>query len=104
VIVLTTFIVQAIQVGGVKITWKALQPKLSKFNPITGLKNLLFSARSAVELLKSIAKLFLVGWIAYLVISSEMPYLNNLGDMEIRSIFLYILSVMFRIFCGPVCY
>jgi len=98
VIVLVTFIVQTIQVGGVKITWKALQPKLSKFNPISGLKNLLFSARSAVELLKSVAKLILVAWIAYLVIRGEMPYLINLGDMEIKSIFLYILSVMFRIF------
>ena len=98
VILLVTFIVQAIQVGGVKISWKSLQPKLSKFNPISGLKQLLFSARSAVELLKSVAKLVLVGWVAYLVISSEMPYLIKLGDMEIQAIFLYILSVMFRIF------
>jgi flagellar biosynthetic protein FlhB len=98
VIVMVTFIVQAIQVGGVKITWKALQPNIKKFNPISGIKQLIFSPRSLVELFKSIAKLILVAWIAYLVISSEMPYLNNLGDMEIRSIFLYILSVMFRIF------
>jgi len=97
-IVMVTFIVQAIQVGGVKVTWKALQPKLSKFNPISGLKQLLFSVRSLVELFKSIAKLTLVAWIAFLVIRSEMPYLINLGDMEINSIFLYILSVMFKIF------
>jgi len=97
-IIMVTFIVQAIQVGGVQITWKALQPKLSKFNPISGLKQLMFSPKSAVELLKSIAKLILVGWIAFVIIRAEMPYLINLGDMEIRAIFLYILSVMFRIF------
>jgi len=97
-IMMVTFIVQTIQVGGVKITWKALQPKLSKFNPITGIKNLMFSVRSLVELSKSVAKLVLVGWIAYVIISGEMPYLINLGDMEVKAIFLYILSVMFRIF------
>ena len=93
-----TFIVQTIQAGGVKITWKALQPKLSSFNPISGLKRILFSPQSVVELLKSVAKLVIVGWIAYSIIRDEMNFVINLGDMEIRSIFLYILSVMFRIF------
>jgi len=97
-IVTVTFIVQAIQVGGVKVTWKALQPSLSKFNPISGLKRLLFSLRSLVELLKSVAKLMIVGWVAFVIIRGEIPYLMNLGDMEIQAIFLYILSVMFRIF------
>ncbi|MBF0450857.1 MAG: flagellar biosynthesis protein FlhB [Candidatus Magnetomorum sp.] len=97
-IVLVTFIVQAIQVGGVKVTWKALKPKLSSFNPISGLKRILFSPQSLVELGKSVAKLCIVGWIAFVIIRGEMNYLLNLGDMEIRSILLYILSVMGRIF------
>jgi len=97
-ILAVTFIVQAIQVGGIKVTWKALAPKLSAFNPISGLKRLLFSLRSLVELGKSLAKLIIVGWVAYTIISGETDFLINLGDMEVRSIILYILSVMFRIF------
>jgi flagellar biosynthetic protein FlhB len=98
ILVLVTFIVQAIQVGGIKITWKALQPKLSSFNPVSGLKKLLFSLQSLVQLAKSVAKLIIVGWVAYVVVRGEMGFLINLGDMEIQAIVLYILSVMFRIF------
>ncbi|KPA13420.1 flagellar biosynthesis protein, protein export component FlhB [Candidatus Magnetomorum sp. HK-1] len=93
-----TFIVQATQVGGIKFAWKTLKPKLSAFNPLSGLKRILFSPQSLVELSKSVAKLVVVGWIAYVIIRDEMSFLINLGDMEIRSIFMYILSVMFRIF------
>jgi len=47
-----------------KVTAKPMQPKLSKINPINGLKRI-FSMQSVVELLKSIAKILLIGYVAY---------------------------------------
>lgn len=54
------------QVGFVNAK-KALVPKLSRLNPIEGLKRL-FSLRSLVELIKGIIKILIVSFIAYSVL------------------------------------
>ncbi|GAB3480964.1 flagellar biosynthesis protein FlhB [Marinomonas epiphytica] len=61
-------IVGSIALGGLNFSWEPLLPKLSKMNPISGLKRM-FSAQSLVELLKSIAKVLLVGLVSVLVIN-----------------------------------
>ncbi len=43
---------------------EALKPKFSKLSPISGFKRI-FSANSIVELIKSLAKIFLIGYICY---------------------------------------
>ncbi|MGO3344995.1 MAG: flagellar biosynthesis protein FlhB [Marinomonas sp.] len=60
-------IIGSIGLGGLNFAWEPLLPKLSKMNPITGLKRM-FSVQSLVELLKSIAKVALVGAVATMVI------------------------------------
>ena len=62
VAVLVTSVTILVQVKW-KITYEPLKPKLDKFNPINGAKNL-FSKEKLVELLKSILK---VGVLAYVV-------------------------------------
>lgn len=47
-----------------KVTTKPLQPKFSKISPVSGFKRI-FSAQSLVEFVKSIAKVLLIGWVAY---------------------------------------
>ncbi|CAN2040152.1 Flagellar biosynthetic protein FlhB [Candidatus Magnetomoraceae bacterium gMMP-15] len=98
VIFLVAFLINAIQVGGIKVSWKAIKPKLSKMNPISGLKRVFISPQSLVELLKSVAKIIIVAWIAYITIKGEINGMLSVGDMEVRSIILYLLSVMFKIF------
>ncbi|MEL0637907.1 flagellar biosynthesis protein FlhB [Marinomonas sp. TI.3.20] len=61
-------IIGSIGLGGLNFSWEPLMPKLSKMNPITGLKRM-FSVQSLVELLKSIAKVTLVGTVATIVIN-----------------------------------
>jgi flagellar biosynthetic protein FlhB len=61
-------IVGSICLGGLNFSWEPLLPKLSKMNPISGLKRM-FSVQSLVELLKSIAKVTLVGGVAAIVIT-----------------------------------
>ena len=64
-----TVVISIFQVGW-KVTGKPLQPKLDKFNPINGFKRI-FSKDSLFELLLSIAKIFLIVYVAYTEIRDE---------------------------------
>jgi flagellar biosynthesis protein FlhB len=59
---------------GFSFSAKPLQPKFEKLNPAQGFKRL-FSARSLVELVKSLAKFVLLAWIAYSVLRPRVPLL-----------------------------
>lgn len=65
-------IVGSVCLGGLSFSWDPLMPKFSKINPISGLKRM-FSVQSLVELLKSIAKVALVGLVSTLVIYHFLP-------------------------------
>ncbi len=56
---------------GLLFSFKPLQPKLSKLNPISGAKRLV-SARSAVRLVLSVLKMLVVAAVAYLTIRSQL--------------------------------
>ena len=75
------FICDYVQVG-YKPTTKPLQPKLSKLNPISGLKKI-FSARKLFELAKSILKLIIMGIVIYSFFSKRNDYLFLLYDMPL---------------------
>jgi flagellar biosynthetic protein FlhB len=53
---------------------KPLQPKFDRLNPVQGFKRI-FSARAAMELVKSLAKFGLLAWIAYSVLEPRIPLL-----------------------------
>ncbi|MBD3264175.1 MAG: flagellar biosynthesis protein FlhB [Candidatus Omnitrophica bacterium] len=67
---LVALLANVLQVG-FKVSWFTIKPQVSKINPVTGLKRL-FSYRALVELVKSIIKIIITGWISYLVIRSEV--------------------------------
>lgn len=76
VLVLAAFIAP-ISLGGWNFSSEALVPKFSRLNPIEGIKRL-FSVNSVVELLKSIAKVAVVGVSSVMVFyayRSELPSL-----------------------------
>lgn len=64
-------VVGAGMTGGL-FSLKVLQFKLEKLNPVSGIKNTFFSARAYVELLKSMAKLFVAGYLGYSVMRSAI--------------------------------
>lgn len=68
---------------GVLFTTKPLQLKFDQLNPIQGIKRL-FSARTFVELIKSIAKLVIIGWVSYTTIKSELPVFETMFNMPVR--------------------
>jgi flagellar biosynthetic protein FlhB len=59
-----------LQVGAL-FAAKAIMPKLEKLNPISGLKNLI-SKKQIVELVKSMVKLFVTGYVVYGVVRDAM--------------------------------
>jgi flagellar biosynthetic protein FlhB len=70
-----------LQVGWL-FTTKPMAPDFSKLNPITGAARFV-SKRSLVELIKSLAKVLLVGTVAFKVVSSEFERALFLVDMEV---------------------
>ena len=80
-------------------TAKPLQPKLSKLNPINGVKRL-FGTEKLVELLKSIIKIVILGYIGYLTLIDEYSVIYRLFDLEliaaIRSIGEITIDMGFR--------
>jgi flagellar biosynthetic protein FlhB len=74
-----------------------LQPKLSKLNPISGMKKFV-SLRSFVELVKYLVKIIIVGSIVYKIIEREMTHFPSLIQKSVVDIFLFIASVTFKIF------
>jgi len=89
------FLANVLQVGLV-FSWEAVQPKLSKIDPIKGLQRL-FSLRSLVELVKSLLKIAVVGLIAYLMIVRELPGLLPLADQSTWGMLVFIGRISFRI-------
>ena len=61
--VIASLLINYLQVGFLLST-KALKPDFGKINPISGMKRL-FSIRSLVELLKSLLKSFIIGYLVY---------------------------------------
>ena len=75
---------------------KVLIPQLNKINPISGLKRL-FSLKSLVELVKSLAKAGLIGIIAYFQLRGAWPNLMTLTQQGFEPALLLIASLIFKI-------
>ncbi|MDO9051107.1 MAG: flagellar biosynthesis protein FlhB [Methylotenera sp.] len=71
-------------IGGWNFSEKALVPKFSKMNPLQGISNM-FSKNSAIELVKSVAKTFLVGTVAYMVVSNDMEAILSLSLLPVAA-------------------
>ncbi len=84
-----------LQVGFVFST-KNLQPKLSKINPIAGFKRI-FSRQGFMELFKSMAKIAIVGYMAYRTVRGEMTQVLPLMDQEVGQILGFVGKISFKI-------
>lgn len=82
---------------GFQISWKAIGIKFSKLDPVNGLKKK-FSLMSLVELLKSIVKLLIIGFLAWFAVRGELDRLVHLYDFTVGQIMLYLMKVVFKIF------
>ncbi|MBT8370510.1 MAG: flagellar biosynthesis protein FlhB [Desulfobacterales bacterium] len=86
---------------GFQITPEAMTPKLSKLNPISGMKRLV-SLKALVELAKSIVKILIIGSVAYLLVKSDMQDFPALSHQEVGQILVFIARVSLKV-CFFVC-
>ncbi len=89
------FSAQAIQVGFM-FNPSLIMPKFSRINPLEGFKRI-FSKRAVVELLKSIFKISIVGWIVYSQVRQRIPWLTNLAIIDLSHTFSLISTTVFSI-------
>ncbi|MBU0973386.1 MAG: flagellar biosynthesis protein FlhB [Proteobacteria bacterium] len=82
---------------GFAISWKAVEPKLSKLNPINGFKQK-FSSRAVVEMVKNLVKIGVISVVVYYAIKGELDNINRLYDNSIGQILLFMLKISFWIF------
>ncbi len=79
--VLVSFIMDLAQVKW-KVTTKPLMPKFNKLNPINGFKRI-FSSKTIVELLKSIAIIMVIAILTYMELKGQIGYLFLLYQMDL---------------------
>ncbi|MBF5095684.1 flagellar biosynthesis protein FlhB [Azospirillum sp. INR13] len=81
---------------GFNVSWKLIEPKFSKLNPLPGLMNL-FKANQGVELLKSIAKLAVVGGVAYMALKPMFGAVETYIGIDMIAMLLQIDSLAHRL-------
>jgi flagellar biosynthetic protein FlhB len=90
---LVASIVGPISLGGWLFSAKAMAPKMSRMNPLAGLKRM-FSAKALVELLKALAKFTLILAVALTVLSANVDDLLAMAHEPIESAILHAAQVV----------
>lgn len=70
--------------GSLGFRWSAIAPKPSKLNPMSGLKRM-FGMHGLIELVKSIAKVALMGTVGVSMILYLLPQMAELGHGDVRA-------------------
>jgi flagellar biosynthesis protein FlhB len=75
---------------------EAMRPKLDALNPGSGIKKM-FSKRSFFEVLKSLLKIGVLGYVSYSLIIKELPTIMSLASQDTVSIVTYIAKTAFSL-------
>ena len=95
------FLSSFLQIGPLFST-KVFQPDISKFDPIKGMAKFV-SKRSAVELIKSLAKISLIGFVAYRTVANEFDTALTLSLLDLNQTLIFLGNVAFLVLaktCG----
>jgi len=91
---LAAYIVSVAQVGFI-FSGESLQFKLERIDPISGAKRV-FSKRAIVEMVKSIFKVTIVGYILYTVVRNKFFLFPAMADMELVTLLIVIGKLVFE--------
>jgi flagellar biosynthesis protein FlhB len=87
----------AVSQVGFKMSLKALAPKGSKFNIVTGIKRVFFSPTSFVEVLKSLLKLAVISGTVYYVMNDFFHESTNLIEISVSEITSFMIKAVFQL-------
>ena len=82
-LIATTLLIEFTQVGPI-FTTETMKFDLGKLNPFEGIKKVIFNVRSLFELVKSVFKISVLGYIAFLSLKRFMPELLGLIEVSNR--------------------
>ncbi|MBN3563527.1 flagellar biosynthesis protein FlhB [Aliamphritea spongicola] len=83
-IMLVAAFIGPLGLGGWNLSGKALMPKGSRINPLSGLKRM-FSLKALLELFKALAKFTVVGVLSFFILDNVKEALFALGAQDIRT-------------------
>ena len=97
-------ILSSVVLGGLNVSFEAMQPKLSKINPLQGFKRI-FSVKGLFEFAKTVLKLGVVILLGWMVIKGSLPDILRLGLAPAEAIlpeaariarhFLWVVGIVF---------
>lgn len=91
----------AVNIGQVGFVFapKAISPKLSNLDPISGFKRM-FSKRALVELIKALFKVLVIGWVAFSLVKKNFYSLLYIVDMDTAGILGVVAKVLSSVAAG----
>jgi flagellar biosynthetic protein FlhB len=92
-------VISTIGQKGWHVSWDLITPKFNKLNPLPGLMNM-FSTQKLVELAKSLAKLAVVGGVAYLALQPMMLTIEHFIGIDMMMLVREMDSLAFRLLVG----
>ena len=94
-IAIVAYAANVMQVGFL-FTPKALKLNWGTINPFTGWGRF-FSKKSLVELVKSLFKIFVIGWFAYFIVRKKMEVIVTLADADVMDIMSYMGALIYEL-------
>ena len=85
--------VAPIALGGFLFSGSLLQPKFSRMNPLSGIKRM-FSMNSLTELLKALAKFFVILIVAVVVLTNDRQALLSIANEPLEQAIIHSLQVV----------
>lgn len=82
--------------GRLEFQWGRVGLDLNKISPLAGMGRI-FNKDALVEMIKSLLKIFIIGWIAYRVMQDEMQNIAVLAETDAQGILTYTGHVAFKI-------
>lgn len=89
-----SYVISLAQVGFI-FSGESLQLKLERIDPISGAKRV-FSKRALVEMVKSLAKVAIVGYVVYTVIKNNFFLFPAMADMELVTLLAVLGKLVFE--------
>jgi flagellar biosynthetic protein FlhB len=96
VIVTVAGIACAVVQGGVSLSSERMSLKLENLNPVSGMKKI-FKKEAALETVKSLIKIVIVGYIAYSILKDEIYNVMYLTETDVGGIMEFVSHVSFKI-------
>ena len=78
-------------------TTEVFKPKLSRFNPLPGIKRMFMSKDTLIRMGKSLLQAIVIGFAPYMVIKNEFANFILLYHTDVNSLTLYLLKISYKV-------